>query len=113
MMKSINFKLEKNNETIIDKKNINCIENFNKITFVIDDIKYSYDNNIFNKETDEDIVSLDLKNNICKITLKPQNMSLNLNINVIENKKIDNIISIKYKIETEENIVNIITIEYI
>ena len=112
-MKSINFKLEKNNETIIDKKNINCIENFNKITFVIDDIKYSYDNNIFNKETDEDIVSLDLKNNICKITLKPQNMSLNLNSNVIENKKIDNIISIKYKIETEENIVNIITIEYI
>ena len=111
-MKSINFKLEKNNETIIDKKNINCIENFNKITFVIDDIKYSYDNNIFNKETDEDIVSLDLKNNICKITLKPQNMSLNQNINVIENKKIDNIISIKYKIETEENIVNIITIEY-
>lgn len=112
-MKSINFKLEKNNETIIDKKNINCIENFNKITFVIDDIKYSYDKNIFNKETDEDIVSLDLKNNICKITLKPQNISLNLNINVIENKKIDNIISIKYKIETEENIVNIITIEYI
>lgn len=112
-MKLINFKLEKNNETIIDKKNINCIENFNKITFVIDGIKYSYDNNIFIKETEEDIVSLDLKNNICKITLKPQNMSLNLNINVIENKKIDNIISIKYKIETEENIVNIITIEYI
>ena len=112
-MKLINFKLEKNEETIIDKKNIKCIESFNKITFVIDGIKYSYDNNIFNKETDEDIVSLDLKNNICKITLKPQNMSLNLNINVIENKKIDNIISIKYKIETEENIVNIITIEYI
>ena len=112
-MKLINFKLEKNNETIIDKKNINCIENFNKITFVIDGIKYSYDNNIFNKETDDDIVSLDLKNNMCKITLKPQNMSLNLNINVIENKKIDNIIFIKYKIETEENIVNIITIEYI
>ena len=39
-------------------------------------------------------------------------MSLKLNINVIENKKIDNIISIKYKIETEENTVNIITIEY-
>ena len=85
----------------------------NKITFVIDGIKYSYDNNIFNKETDDDIVSLDLKNNICKITLKPQNISLNLNINVIKNKKTDNIISIKYKIETEENIINIITIEYI
>ena len=112
-MKLINFKLEKNEETIIEKNNINCIERLNKITFVIDGIKYSYDNNIFIKETEEDIVSLDLKNNICKITLKPQNMSLNLNINVIENKKIDNIISIKYKIETEENIVNIITIEYI
>ena len=31
----------------------------------------------------------------------------------IENKKIDNIISIKYKIETEDNILNIITIEYV
>lgn len=35
-MKSINFKLEKNEETIIDKKNIKCIESLNKITFVID-----------------------------------------------------------------------------
>lgn len=112
-MKLINFKLEKNEEIIIDKTNIKCIEQFNKITFVIDGIKYSYDNNIFIKETEEDIITLDLKNNTCKITLKPQNISLNLNINVIENKKIDNIISIKYKIETEENIINIITIEYI
>ena len=112
-MKLINFKLKKNKENIIEKTNINCIERLNKITFVIDGIKYSYDNNIFIKETDEDIISLDLKNNICKITLKTQNISLNLNINVIENKKVDNIITIKYKIETEENIVNIITIEYI
>lgn len=112
-MKLINFKLEKNKEIVIDKTNIKSIEQFNKTTFVIDGIKYSYDNNIFIKETEEDIIKLDLKNNICKITLKPQNMSLNLNINVIENKKIDNIISIKYKIETEENIINIITIEYI
>ena len=76
------------------------IENFNKITFVIDGIKYSYDNNIFIKETEEDIVSLDLKNNICKITLKPQNMSLNLNINVIENKKIDNTLILKKDLST-------------
>lgn len=111
-MKLINFKLEKNEEIIINKINIESIEQFNKITFVIDGIKYAYDNNIFIKETEEDIIALDLKNNICKITLKTQNISLNLNINVIENKKIDNIISIKYKIETEENTVNIITIEY-
>lgn len=111
-MKLINFKLEKNEEIIINKINIKSIEQFNKITFVIDGIKYVYDNNIFIKETEEDIIALDLKNNICKITLKSQNISLNLNINVIENKKIDNIISIKYKIETEENTVNIITIEY-
>lgn len=112
-MRLINFKLEKNEEIVIKKNNINCIDQPNKITFVIDGIKYSYDNNNFIKETKEEIILLDFKKNICKITLKSHNISLNLNINVIKNKKIDNIISIKYKIETEQNILNIITIEYI
>lgn len=112
-MKLINFKLQKNEEIIINKTNINCIDQHNKITFVIDGIKYSYNNNVFTKSTKEDIITLNLKNNTSKITLKPQNINLNLNIFVIENKKTDNIISIKYKIETEKNIINTITIEYI
>lgn len=112
-MNKINFKLEKNKEILINENNINCILQNNKLTFIIDGIKYSYDNNIFTKETKEESISLDLINNNCLITLKKENLHLNLNIEVIENKKQDNIISIKYKIETEENILNIITIEYV
>lgn len=112
-MKKINFKLEKNNETIINEKNINSIDTNSKISFIIEGIKYSYDNNEFIRETKEEIIVLDLNRENCLINLKEQKLNLNLNIEVIENKKIDNIISIKYKIETEDNIVNIITIEYV
>lgn len=112
-MKKINFKLEKNNETIIKEQNINSIESNNKISFIIDGIKYSYDNIKFIRETKEEIIELDLIKEKCLITLKKQNLNLNLNIKCLENKKVDNIIYIKYIIETEENIVNIITIEYV
>ena len=112
-MKSINFKLKKNNEIIINEKNINCIEINNKLSFIINGIKYIYNDNIFERVTKEEKITFDLKNNNCKILLDKEKLTMNLNINVIENKKIDNIISIKYKIETEDNIVNIITIEYV
>ena len=112
-MKKINFKLEKNNETIIKEQNINSIESNKKISFIIDGIKYSYDNIKFIRETKEEIIELDLIKEKCLITLKKQNLNLNLNIKCLENKKVDNIIYIKYIIETEENIVNIITIEYV
>ena len=45
-MNKINFKLEKNNEIIINEKNINCIILNNKTSFIIDSIKYLYDNNM-------------------------------------------------------------------
>ena len=112
-MKKINFKLEKNNETIIKEQNINSIESNKKISFIIDGLKYSYDNIKFIRETKEEIIELDLIKEKCLITLKKQNLNLNLNIKCLENKKVDNIIYIKYIIETEENIVNIITIEYV
>ena len=112
-MKKINFKLEKNNEIIINKQNINSIERDNQISFIIDRIKYSYNNTKFIRETKEEIIELDLIKENCLITLKEQNLNLNLNIKCLENKKVDNIIYIKYTIETEENIHNIITIEYV
>ena len=74
---------------------------------------YQYDNIKFIRETKEEIIELDLIKEKCFITLKEQNLNLNLNIKCLENKKVDNIIYIKYIIETEENIVNIITIEYV
>ena len=112
-MKKINFKLIKDNKIIINENNINCIILNDKILFTIDGIKYTYENNIFIKETKEEIIKLDFNNELCTITLKEYNNSLNIKIykkNIENNNKN---IKIKYKIETEENINNIISIEYV
>ena len=112
-MKKINFKLIKDNKIIINENNINCITLNNRILFTINGIKYTYDNSIFIKETKEEIIKLDFNKELCTITLKEYNNSLNLNIKVINIENNDNIIKVKYKIETEEDIVNIISIEYV
>jgi len=111
-MKTINFELLKNNEVCIKETNIRCIEN-NKLTFVINNEKYSYYNNILEKVNKEEKIILNFKEEKCQIYIKGYNNCLNIKINVIENEKKDNIITIKYEIETEENVINIIKIEYI
>lgn len=112
-MKKINFKLIKDNKNIINENNINCIIQNNKILFTIDNIKYSYNNKVFIKETKEEIIKLDFINELCSITLKEYNKSLNLNITVLNIENNNKFIRIEYKIETEENINNIISIEYV
>lgn len=112
-MKKINFKLIKDNKITINENNINCIMLNNKILFTIDGIKYTYENNIFIKETKEEIIKLDFNKELCTITLKEYNNNLNLKINQINIENNNNLIIIEYKIETEENINNIIRIEYV
>jgi len=111
-MRKINFELLKNDEIIINKFNIKYIDN-NKLTFFINKDKYIYYNNILEKSNGKDLIVLDFNNNICKVYIKEHEDYLPIKINVIETKKEDNIISIKYEIESEENILNIIRIEYI
>ena len=112
-MKKINFKLTKNKNIIINEKNINCIDNNNKLSFIIEGIKYSYQNNVFIKETKEEILELDFNKEICKITLKEYNNFINIKLDVINTMNNDKITKVEYKIETEEDVVNIISIEYV
>lgn len=112
-MKKINFKLTKNNNVIINEKNLNSIDNNNKLSFVIEGIKYSYQNNIFTKETKKDLIELDFNKELCKITLKEYNNFINLKLDVINIIDNDKITKVEYKIETEEEVVNIINIEYV
>ena len=112
-MKKINFKFKKNEETIINEKNINSIIKNNKISFIIEGVKYTFYNNIFTKETKEEKIELDFNKEICKIILKEYNNSINIKLdvsNIINNNKIK---QIEYKKETEENVINIINIEYV
>lgn len=111
-MKLINFKLIKNNETYINERNIKCIYN-NKLIFMVDNDKYSYYNDIFERKTEKELIIFDLKNQECKLYIEGYNNYFPIKIEVIEYIKNEEKINIKYKIETEENIVNIITIEYV
>ena len=107
----IDFKFIKNNEYIINRNNIKCIKN-KSIIFVIDKTKYKFYDDILEKETEEDLITLDFKNENCKILLKKENYCLNLNINVINYEKTDNIVNIKYNIESESDVNNTIIIEF-
>ena len=112
-MKKINFSLIKNEEVIIEEKNINSIINNNKISFIIDGIKYTYQNKIFTRETEEEIIELNFNKEMCKITLKEYNNFINVKLDVINIIDNDKIKKVEYKIETEEDTVNIINIEYV
>lgn len=112
-MKKINFKLLKNNESMIDEKDINSIINDNKVSFIIEGIKYTFYKNIFIKETKEEIIELDFNKELCKITLKEYDNSINLKLNVINIVNNNKITKVEYKIETEDNVINIINIEYV
>ena len=107
----IDFTFRKDNEYIINRKNIKCINNTSLI-FIIDKIKYKYFDNKFEKETTDDIITLDLKEQLCKIYLKNEKNSLYLNINVIKHIKNDNIINIQYNIESETDTINDIYIRF-
>lgn len=111
-MKKIDFKLIKNNKTIINKKNINCINTNNKLIFNIDKDKYIIENSYFIKDNKDYNIKLDLKKLLCIILLKSNNSILNTNIELEKYINNDNLIEIIYKIETEENTINHIKIEY-
>lgn len=107
----IDFTFIKDNEYIIDRKNIKCIKNKNLI-FIIDHTKYRLYDNILEKETNDDLITLDFKKGTCKILLKKENYYLNLNLTVIKYEKSDNILNIKYSIESDEDKINTIIINF-
>ena len=111
-MNIIKFNLKKNNKNIINEDNIKCIYQNNKLIFKIDNIKYKFYNNILIKESPDEIITLDFNERKCKIHLLEINKDLFVNITYVNIKKYKNIIKIEYKIETDNNSLNIITLEY-
>lgn len=112
-MQTINFTLTKNNNEIISKQNIKAINNKSKITFVINKEKYEYNNRILIKENNTEKITLDFNKNMCTILLKEGDYILNCKIDSIIDEKNKNIVIINYKIETEEDVLNTIKLEYI
>ena len=111
-MEKIRFIFKKNNNILIDEV-VNTIKKDNEFTFTINKEKYIFSDYKLVKENSDNIVILDFKNNISNIILKDINNSLNAKLNIVKVNKNKKNIEIKYNIETEEDSINIIKIEYI
>ena len=105
----LNMKLFKHEELVLNKNNIDYSKEFDKILFEIDEEKYSLNNNnnnneiIFTKENEDYLFLLELKdNNFCSITLKKENATLPINVEDAYIEKKDNIIIIKYQLESDD-----------
>ena len=76
-MKKMNLKLYKNNNLILDYKNIPCIKN-NNTSFILNKDKYIISNQAFTKITESEKIILDFKNEKCIIKiLKSKNKNIN------------------------------------
>ena len=111
-MEKINFSFKKNNKYIINEKSINCIIKNNIVSFIIDNIKYEYSNNVLIKDTKDSKIIFDFINKNVTIILKDINKHLNILLTKVDIKNTKNNIKIEYIIETEKNTNNIISIEY-
>lgn len=103
---TIDFIFSKENDEIMNKKDIPAIYKNNTLSFIIDEIKYTFlikcDRLLFQRENKEFKFKLIIsKDNKCTYLLK--NTQTLLDIKVINGyyTYIDNILNIKYKLETE------------
>ena len=114
MSGKLNLKLYGNNDIIFSAENISYTLDNYELKFAIKEEKYSIkislNNNIFIKENDESIFTLDISNKECNYLLKEINKSFD--INVLDSLFIEenNIIKITYELESNEQ-KNIIEIE--
>lgn len=102
--KYLNLKLFKNNDISISKNNVAYSKKFDKILFEIEGNKYSLilnDDIEFIKEDNETLFYLSKKE--CYVTLKNENLSFDINIEKISHDSNNNIHSIKYKLESDND----------
>lgn len=112
-MNKLNFILKKNEQYIINQKNINYLNYNNKIEFYFDGFKYTYMDKVLYKDGKNELIKLDFNNKKCLISLKNNNYELFLSINLTKFVEEDNFIEIIYAIESEENVENKVIIECI
>ena len=111
-MKQLKLILKKNDKEIINRVT-QYQTKLDEIMFFINDEKYVYKNNIFSKETEEELITFDFQEKNCKIFLKNYNYELNLNLFVKYINMTEKNIEINYHIESEDEIENIVKIEYL
>ena len=111
MIKKYNIYLYKNKK--IDKiyNDIKGLEKDNKILLILDDIKTIISNNELVRENNEFKFSIDLNKKSSKYLLKSHNKTYEINVHESSIKRKKEEIEIKYKIETNEELITIKIIE--
>ena len=107
MIKNCNIKLY-HNDKLIENNIINIIENNNKISFLLNDIKNIIDKNTFIRENNEYRFILNIEDKECSYLLKEKNTLYDIKVNKSSIKQKDNIIEILYNIETNDEDIKLI-----
>lgn len=94
----------KNDEEVFRQEFENIEKNKNRITF--DFLEYNtlldINKEIFIRENEDYLFTLDIKNKCCTIQLKKENLTFDINIDLCELNILENKIELEYLIESED-----------
>ena len=108
MIKNINVSLYKDNRRELDFNNIKALSVNDTLSFIVDEIKTSINDNYFIRENDEFKFELDILNKTASYLLKENNNLFDIDVEEVIITKEDNTIIIEYKISSDENNIKII-----
>lgn len=102
MVVNMNLKLYKSNKIELEYSNIKALNKEESISFIIDNIKTTLNNDFFIRENNEFKFVLDIKNKSCIYIFKEKGMTFDIAVENLYFKRRFNYICLIYKIETDE-----------
>ena len=111
MIKVYDIKLYKNDKLEKEYNSIKGLSDKKRIILKLDDTKTIVNEKEFIRENDEYKFSIDFNNNKSIIHLKEHNLSYDIKVLDAKYTKKEKEIEIKYKIETDEDLIKIIIVE--
>ena len=108
MIKYINLTLFKNNRREQEHKNIKAVYNNESYSFLTDKVKTKLNDKSFTRENEEFLFDMDLINQTASYLLKEKKSTFNIEVEYIKYEKNDNIITLEYKISSDDEIFKII-----
>ena len=108
MKKSINIILYEKNKIIKKYNNIKAIIQDNKIIFNTDNVKNILSDKSYTRESEEYIFYIDIIGKESTLTLKDRNSIFHIEVTKADYIKLDNTITLDYKIESNEEELKIV-----
>ena len=108
MIKYINLTLFKNNRREQEHKNIKAVYNNESYSFLTDKVKTHLNDTSFTRENEDFLFNLDLINKTASYLLKEKKSTFDIEVEYINYLKEENIITLEYKIASDDEAFKII-----